>query len=494
MNKYYKENYLNFGANLGSVYPFLSKEFPDNFFLNMDDVIDFRRQSGLNVKLDKVALVEKVCLPYMLGNRTLLENVERAPWMHSYTNNQWVGETLPDHGKQNPDTDTFVLKLKSELLNEAADYIGSVKTVGILLSGGMDSRVVAGVVRQLQLNNHNINVVGITWGSSNSRDVIYSQRICQQFSWEFVHFPITAETLHNNIQLSAKMGAEVSALHYHAMGQIAELKGIDIILAGSYGDSVGRAEFSGKHVTNLISILPKKINRLGLIKEGLFKEAQQHIIEDTELPEFYNVAENNLRKYEIEQEYHYMRRMLQSCMHVVAEKIPFYQMFTAPSVFGLMWGLNPDIRDNKWYAKLLEILPGHLLQIPWARTGKLYHLPEGDSDNFDKRYHQYGLWLRTELKDEMLSVLNSSAIRELGIFNNYSLDALASNWKRVTEVSNNQLDEVVSWLASLSVFIQKNDLSSLEENYKTTTTDYYNVIEGGGYGMLYSLARNYSKK
>ncbi|MBH0077829.1 hypothetical protein I6F48_20195 [Pseudoalteromonas sp. SWYJ118] len=490
MNKYYRENYLNFGANLGSVYPFLSKESPDNFFFNMDNIIEFRKLNGLDIKLDKVALVEKACLPYMLGERTLLKSVKRAPWMHSYANEQWLSESFPEHGKKNPDVDAFVLKLKDGLLNEAADYIGSVNTVGILLSGGMDSRVVAGVVRQLQLDNHNINVVGITWGSSNSRDVIYSQRICQQFGWEFVHFPITPETLRNNIYVSAKMGAEVSALHYHAMSQVAELKGIDVILAGSYGDSVGRAEFSGKHVTKLTSILPKKINRLGLIKDELFKEVQQHIIEDAELPSFCNVAENNLRKYEIEQEYHYMRRMLQSCMHVVAEKIPFYQMFTAPSVFGLMWGLNPDIRDNKWYAKLLEILPGDLLQIPWARTGKLYHLPEGDGDSFDKRYHQYGSWLRTELKDEMLSVLNSSAIRELGVFNNYSLDALASNWKKMTGVSNNQLDEVVSWLASLSIFINTNQIPHLADEHKYTFSDYYNSGKGACYGALYSFAKN----
>lgn len=494
MNKYYKENYLNFGANLGTVYPFLSKESPDNFFFNMDDTIEFRKRNSLDIELDKVALVEKACLPYMLGQRTLLKNVERAPWMHSYVNEQWLSESFPNHDNQNPDVAAFVLKLKNELLNEAADYIGSVNTVGILLSGGMDSRVVAGVVRQLQLNNHHINVVGITWGSSNSRDVIYSQRICQQFGWEFVHFPITPETLRNNFYVSAKMGAEVSPLHYHAMTQVAELKGIDVILAGSYGDSVGRAEFSGKHVTNLTSILPKNINRLGLIKDELFKEVQQNINEDVELPSSYNVAENNLRKYEIEQEYHYMRRMLQSCMHVVAEKIPFYQMFTAPSVFGLMWGLTPDIRDNKWYAKLLELLPGDLLQIPWARTGKLYHLPQGNGDSFDKQYHQYGLWLRTELKDEMLSALNSPVIRELGVFNNYSLDALASNWKRVTGVTNNQLDEVVSWLASLNMFIQKNKISNLNDNYGLTTTDYLNTIQGGSYGIIYSLARNYLKK
>jgi len=34
------------------------------------------------------------------------------------------------------------------------------------------------------------------------------------------------------------MGAEVSPLHLHAIPKINELGGVDVILAGSYGDSV----------------------------------------------------------------------------------------------------------------------------------------------------------------------------------------------------------------------------------------------------------------
>lgn len=494
MNEYYKKNYLNNGAHLGAIYPFISQELPDQFSFNMAEVIDFRRKLGLNIELDKVALVEKACLPYLLGNRTLLNNVERAPWLHSYLNKQWYNESLPAHGSEDPHKEKFVADLKAELLQEASSYIGNSKTVGILLSGGMDSRVVAGVVRELQQNNHHINVVGVTWGNTNSRDVVYSQRICSQFDWEFIHFPITAETLRHNIKVSSKMGAEVSPMHFHTMSDVANLKGIDVILAGSYGDSVGRAEFSGTHVTNLRSILPNKINRLGLIKAELFKDVHKSIIEDSKIPDTYNVEGNSLRKYEIEQEYHYMRRMLQTCMHVVAEKIPFHQMFTAPSVFGLMWGLNPLVRGNDWYSKLLNVLPGELLQIPWARTGKAYDLPEGDADKYDKRYHQYGLWLRTELKEEVLSVINNPVIRELGVFNDCSLDALIINWKRTNGVSNNKLDEVVSWLCSLAVFIQDNKIPKIKDDYSTTVTDYYNTIGGAGYGLAYSFARNILKK
>lgn len=494
MNKFYNENYARFGGHLGSIYPFMSIESPENFSFNMSDMIQFRKMNGFEVKLDKAALVEKACLPYLLGDRTLIEDVKRAPWMCSYSNQHWIEESLPVHGTEIPNETEFVSNLKKELLKEADGYVGNSRTIGILLSGGMDSRVVAGIVRELQQDSHNISVVGLTWGNSNSRDVIYSKRICQQFGWEFIHFPITAETLLNNIQLSAKMGAEISPFHYHAMGSVAKLQGIDVILGGSYGDSVGRAEFSGKHVTKLNSILPKNINRLGLIKSELIKATQQNIFNDAELPNHINTNGSQLRKHEIEQEYHYMRRMLQSCMHVVAEKTPFHQMFTAPGVFSLMWGIEPALRDNEWYSKLLNILPGNLLQIPWARTGKLYHLPKEEQDQYDKQYHQYGLWLRNDLKDEILSSLNSNSIRELGVFNEKSLDALALNWRSAKGVNNNTLDSVVSWFASLEAFIKDNELSPICKAGAYTLSDYYQYTKGATYGALYVCARNVMKK
>lgn len=493
MNEFYKKNYAGQGAHLGGVYPFIADESPNDFFFSMESMINFRKRKKLSLEIDEVALVEKTCLPYMLHDRTLLKNVKRAPWMHSYENQAWVAKELPEHGMNTPDRDSFSSLLKAALLQEAADYIGDKKSIGILLSGGMDSRIVAGVVRELQENNHKINVVGITWGNANSRDVVYSQRICEQFGWEFVHYPITAETLHENIKLSAKMGAEVSALHFHAMNDVANLKGVDVILAGSYGDSVGRAEFSGNHVTKLRSILPNNINRLGLVKSELFKAVQSQIINDSKVTN--HGIDNKLRMYEIEQECHYMRRMLQSCMHVIAEKKPLYQMFSDPNVFGLMWGLDPKVRDNEWYSKLLAILPGDLLNIPWARTGKLYHLPKGEPDHFEKRYHQYGLWLRTDLKDEILTVIDDSVLKDLGVFNIISLNVLRSRWQKVNTSSNNQLDETVSWLASLHYFIKtSNESLKVKSNYEYNFKDYYNALGSACYTTLYASARNFTNK
>lgn len=494
MNEFYKENYLEKCRNLGTIYPYFNKELPGEIFTDFNQAFLERKNQGLDLNIDKVGLVEKVCLPYLLGNRTIFEGISRAPWMTSFRNGVFSPVALPEHGLLVPEKDDFTLKLKGVLVNEAKRYIENKKTVGILLSGGMDSRIVAGIVREIQMESPSLMVVGITWGDDSSRDVIYSKRICESFGWSFCHFPITSETLFNNISLSAGMGAEVSALHYHAMDEVSKLKSVDLILAGSYGDSVGRAEFSGKHVTRLGSILPNKLNSFGLVKSSLFDSVCDEIIKDASIPTDLNVPKDSLRQFEIEQECHYMRRMLQTCMHVIGSEIPLHQMFTDPEVFGLMWSLNPIYRNDDWYTFLLKILPGNLLEIPWARTGLTYQSINGSPDAYSKRYHQYGLWLRTDLKDEMLKVLESSSIRDIGVFNTRSLDALKFNWLRSRGVANNKLDEMVIWLASLDCLLNKNKIPKVNYSGSSMIKDRLNYIKGFGYGATYISARNLLNK
>src|SRR5690606_25871175 len=105
--------------------------------------------------------------------------------------------------------------------------------------------IVASVLRQLQLSGQYTGAVtALTWGLEASRDVQYAARITELYQWNFKHFNLTADMLLHNIEVTAAMGAEFSPVHLHAMPQIAGLDGLDCILAGSYGDSIGRGEYS----------------------------------------------------------------------------------------------------------------------------------------------------------------------------------------------------------------------------------------------------------
>ncbi len=477
--------------HLGGIYPFQDRGQTGQCSLDIGTLIEARRARGESVILDLAGIVSKATLLYLLGNRTLVQGIQRAPWMSfPCADGRWQPAPLPSHGMERPDSESFVYKLRTSLLDEAQNYVNGARTVGILLSGGMDSRVLAGVVRELQeLSDNSFDVVGLTWGSDKSRDVVYARRITERFGWNWKHFEINASTLAANIDHMAVMGAEVSPLHLHAMPAVARTDGLDVVLAGSYGDSVGRAEFSGRRVTQLRDTQSSSVDRFGVIRHKALMAVKLALTEDVADSPHIDKHTPVLRRHEIEQEMHYMRRMLQACMLTIANKTRFYQMFTAPTVFGLMWGLDPKIRDDEWYRRLLPILPGNLLDIPWARTGLRYDHPEGQADNLDLMYHAYGQWLRGELREEVISRVNSDHVRGLGIFNDRGLDLALSAWRRASTKSTNSLDELLSWLASFQGFIEKYHLKTSQWDYATCINDSLYAMRGGLHSRLYVEAR-----
>lgn len=494
MQKYDEVSYWNKLSNkLGGVYPYYNKEDKELFSLSFPDTISYRRTRDLPIKLDQTALITKICLPFLIGDRTLIKGVSKVPWMSEYQDDgRWRAHYLPDHGNLIPNKSSFTIKLKEALLAEARDYIEGKNNIGILLSGGMDSRVLAGIVRELQLKERpEINVICLTWGDLSSRDVVYSQRIAQQFGWESVHYPLSPETLLRNIKFAGLHGAEFSAFHLHAMEDVSNTPNLDAILAGSYGDSVGRAEFSGSHLSKLKPILPKVLDKYGILNSSSLKVAKKDLRDDVIDSSHLLQSTSLLRQREIEQEMHYMRRMLQACMQTMAIKTPVYQLFTDPNVFGLMWGLDPKVRNDDWYSLVLKQLPGELLNIPWARNGKLYHQQDKPAvDNLPKSYHQYGKWIRNDLKHEVLNRLNSDIIRGLSIFNDAGLDRLISNWEKASTRGTNRIDESVAWLCSLHDMIETYDIPNIQSDYKISALDNIRGNIGNLYAKAYIHSRN----
>ncbi|NQS72519.1 MAG: hypothetical protein HQQ73_10285 [Desulfobulbaceae bacterium] len=193
----YQEWWKKISHHLGAIYPFYDIDFPDQFSLDITDIIKQRRNRDLPVDLDPVGLACKVCLPYMLGDRTLVQGVRRAPWVYHYDNDgRFSIAELPLHGYKRPDPDVYTQLLKDALLDEAADYVNGARKVGILLSGGMDSRIVAGIIRSLQISTDSPKyVVAITWGASDSRDVVYARMIAERFNWEVQNISLNANVL-----------------------------------------------------------------------------------------------------------------------------------------------------------------------------------------------------------------------------------------------------------------------------------------------------------
>ncbi len=418
-------------------------------------------------RIDPVAVLGVLMKNYILADRTMVVGVTRTPWMASPDGGGgWKAASLPRHDKRVLSAHDIAVELEERLLAEALEFLEGRRSVGILLSGGMDSRVVAAVVRRLQeTGDFAGTVTALSWGTPDSRDVNYAATIARRFNWEFVHFPLTAELLLDNIALAGERGAEYSPVHLHAMQAVANVEGLDGILAGSYGDSVGRAEFSGHHLSDIRHILSTDLNRFSFLKKTIGKVAYDEIRRDLAAyrDRFPGRTERAYR--EIEMQAHYMRRQLNPCMEVIDDRIPLCQMFVHPNVFGFMWSLAPSCRTNEPYRLLLSRLPGRLLDIPWARNGRIYEGgPQQAADNLSSRNNLYGTWLRRDCRGEVLAALKSGALQSTGLFNERSLDMWTRQWPTDGPQRADRLDEKMAWLASLSLFIKQYGVAGPEDN------------------------------
>jgi len=474
--------------HLGSEYPYYWGDDPSNLHVDIASAL-----SAMQIRqkiIDPVGIIEMLSRGYMLGQRTLVKDLQKTPWRaRPDGRGGWEYADVPAHGTETMPIEELVREFRKAIEKEAVNCLHGLKRVGVLLSGGMDSRIVAGTLKSLQLSGEYAgDVVGLTWGVRDCRDVVYSEMVARQLGWERIHFELNPEMLRENIEITGKMGAEFAPFHLHALPIIAELKELQLIIGGSYGDSVGRGEYSGTHVESLRSTVSNDLNSYGFVRESIVRGAGDSIEGDAYSYRKYLKREKEYQYREVEYQMHCIRRRTQAVVACIGRKIPFYQMFTAPDVFGLVWKLDPSVRNDRLYAGLLKELPGHLGDIPWARTGRLFGISSGPGDHLPKEHHQYGRWLRNELHDEIVTLVDNDAIRGLGVFNNETLDQMLKLWPRAKTLTSNVLDGSICWLASLSVFVQRYQVKPVESG-KVQLMDRWNAFSGLMKAWTYQTVR-----
>lgn len=446
-------------------------------------------------RIDPVGIVEVLTKGYPLAERTLVAGVQRTPWMgRPAASTEWAFSPLPEHGIGRLPVAEAVTELHDRLISEALTYLHGRSRVGILLSGGLDSRIAAGILRTVQLSGEYPGTVTVlTWGLHGTRDVVYAGIIADRYGWECRHLPLGPDQLRSNIRVAGEMGAEFAPFHLHAMAEVARCVDLDAVIAGSYGDSVGRAEYSGARVMNLQRFIPQRLDPFGLIRPDVLAACRAAVSEDAYGYRSRVARTEEFQYREIEQQMHYMRRRNQACMSLIAARIPLYQMFTAPATFGFMWGLDPASRTDQYYQGLLPRLPGQLDKIPWARTGRPLGQAQGAMDSLARLHHQYGLWLRRDLRDEIISLIFDGSLQRLGVFNEHALRWLMRLWERPRTHSVNLLDEAVGWLASLAVFTARYEIEGCDRDRRSAGLNLA-AVRGVARAAAYLVAREQMRR
>ncbi len=446
--------------------------------------------------IDPAAVVAYLAFKYLLGDRTLVAGLNRAPWMSvPGDEDDWATLPLPEAGTRKPPVAEIAEALHDALLEECREYVAGAGRVGLLLSGGMDSRIVAGVLRQIQLENGGApDVLALTWGLPDTRDVLYARRVADGFGWDWEHFPLTAESLWRNVLWVGHHGCEVAPVHLHALPDVGALEGLDVVLAGSYGDSIGRAEFSGRHLTALQPVDAEPLDPFGIVRGSVLRSVRPEIAADAGIGDAQWPQLGKLRKLEIAQQLHYMRRKLQSCMATALGETRLCQLFTSPRVVDLMWGLSPSVRDDGIYLSLLQRLDNELAEIPWARTGCAFGGPdEGSnstpSDDAPRQHHRYGAWLREDLGDEIAARAGSKRVLESGLFIPGGLRRLLKIWRRGRTISVGLVDEIVCWLASFDVLLETYRIEGIPAG-RPSPADEMRSLYGSARAQAYTIIRS----
>ena len=118
--------------------------------LNLKDILQ-RRCATMShpAPLDATAFVVKALSPHLPGDRTLITGDNCAPRMGwSQFDGRWALQSPPPHGTERPDLDQFFVKWEAAPLTAVERPVHGRSVIGLLLSGGVDHRVVAGINRQ----------------------------------------------------------------------------------------------------------------------------------------------------------------------------------------------------------------------------------------------------------------------------------------------------------------------------------------------------------
>ncbi len=418
---------------------------------NYSDVID----SLQNLQIDITAITSFLSFGQFSKNRTLFNEIKRLPWLSEpLPNGKFKDLPVPKHGFHTGTDDQLATILFEKLCQEARNVIKHNPNIYILLTGGLDSRIIAGVYSYLYQNGElKYKPKCLTWGLEDSRDVYYARLMAERLGLEWNHIPLGPETVIHNIERSGEyLGMLHSPEMLHSMLWFQNIPPDAMVIAGSFGDSIGRGEFSNLHLLQLDYKKPS--NTYDLLKPEVFEKSAKGLNDD--LDHIHKRGGKKTLKY-MQCEYwmqgYRMRNGLCHALSVINRYASIYQMFTAPCVYGFMWSLHPSRRDDSLYITLLKQYFPELAKVPWARNNKSI-IGNDRVNELRPHYHDYTKWSSGILYEEISKLVDPDWFADKRIFDKNSIakinDMVLKSQERV-----GRLNDIWLWLAGYRYYIDK---------------------------------------
>ncbi len=388
--------------------------------------------------IDPAAVLELLQFNHLLGDRTVVCGVRRMPWNASLDGRgRLVRRPPPSHGTTVGSARAVGLRLAELLREELLAKLSGYRRVILLLTGGLDSRVTAAALKEVE-PALSVEVQCMTWGLEGSRDVAYARGIAELYGWPHHHVPYDRELTWANIRRGAEWGgSEVVGVHLHGMDWFrAAAEPGDVALAASWGDSIGRAEYSSHHLTRL-SFDP--VRNVARMIDPRIAEWATRCAESDRATAWQTGDDGRLTtRCELDQQENYMRRMIGHAMDYIRQFCPLVQSFTQKETVTYVYSLSPECRTDRVYLEVLQELDPRLLRIRWARTGRrLDGVPEA-ACRLTKDYHDWQHWLDIDLRPDLEELQRSPELARLGVFWGRALASRLS-WRRLVKVASIEL-------------------------------------------------------
>src|SRR5699024_10474867 len=182
----------------------------DNFTFGQNPKIEGKPNNRINA-INKPIIIESVisivCEGYINGLESTITDNKKEEWNTKGLN------IIP---KNITSIEKHALKLEELLLEELLEKLKGYDKVGIMLSGGLDSRIIAGLLKKTE-QIQGFEVIVYNWGMDGSRDVVYAKKIANLYNWKYKKLNLNPSVLKENFYHNLKIGCEISPIHLHNM-------------------------------------------------------------------------------------------------------------------------------------------------------------------------------------------------------------------------------------------------------------------------------------
>lgn len=439
------------------------------------DFFEAARRSQNSLNWDPGGILAVMSLCHACGDRTLISEIKRQPWMSTIApNGEPHLEKIPPHDTLSKSHDTIARDFAHLAREEIVEACKGRERVYITLSGGMDSRVVAALAcKAAEEGEIDAKLTAVTWrwAAPNSSDTVYGKKAAEILGLEWISIDYKPEHLLHNVELATDhLGCLVPGVHLHRMSWFENVPKDSLVLSASYGDSVGRGEFQGRHLLQVTPLNP--IGAYGLLKPHVQRYAHQLIQSDLNALRARAPGQPEHVVLEHAMYGHYMRGMIAQAMDLISRYCDLHLVFTSPRVYPYMWTIHPSLRADQMYASLLQQINPRLLRLPWSRTNRaLAGKTEGavrglPPDNSRQCYP----WINGELYDKLIAEMDINWFGDSDIFD---VDGIRKLCERVRRSAIDYVSwDTFIWLASFRRFARR-----LQDMGKTIGADQTETVD-----------------